>query len=221
LTTFPIKKYKASNKIKFAIPFAPNFLNSYRATKNGLKSLKQENEGMKTKIILLACILMTVLTFGTANAAIVTVHDGNPTIGMAIDELAFNGHQYSVDFSYFEGTYSGPVYDASFASAAAAAIATELNGAGVVWVGDNDVLDHLDNTFFIASGNDSGVYAYGTNTLTYDKPYGVDWESFISGNQSFSNMYATVTETAPIPGAALLFGSALVLIGAIRRRFNQ
>ena len=65
------------------------------------------------------------------------------------------------------------------------------------------------------------VYAYGTNTLTYDKPYGVDWESFISGNQSFSNMYATVTETAPIPGAALLFGSALVLIGAIRRRFNQ
>ena len=176
---------------------------------------------MKSKIIVLAGIMATLLAFGTANAALVTVHNSDASVALAIEELAFNGHQYSVDFSYFGGAYTGPVYDASLANAAAAAIAMELNASGIVWVGGNGALDNIDNTFFIACDSDSGAYSYATNTLSYDKPYGTNWESSISGNHTFSNMYATVTETAPIPGAALLFGSALIVIGAIRKRFNH
>jgi hypothetical protein len=176
---------------------------------------------MKSKIIVFMCILVTLLAFGTANAALATVNYGNSTVALAIDELAVNGHQYSVDFSYYDGAYSGPLYDASFASSAAAAITAELNAAGIIWVGNNGAPDKIDNTFYIAGDNSSGLYTYGTNTLTYNKPFGVNWKSSASYNHAFSNMYATVTETAPIPGAALLFGSALIVIGAIRRRFSQ
>jgi hypothetical protein len=175
------------------------------------------------KAIIIMCVGILLLAFTTAEAAMVKLMDSDPTVALGITGLAINGTDYDVDFSYDMSGYTGPTYDAGFASSAAAAIVNEFNtdGLGILSVGDNN---HTEYTFYIADGNSDAVYACGSNLGAYIGPQHIT--SWITGTLRPDSQYfpiaATLTQTSvPIPGAALLFGSALLMVGFVRNRFNQ
>jgi hypothetical protein len=167
--------------------------------------------------------ILMLLAFTTADAAMVRLMDSDPTVALGITGLAINGVHYDVDFLYDMSGYAGPTYDAGFASSAAAAIVNEFNtdGLGILSVGDTNQTEY---TFYIADGNSDAVYACGSNLGAYIGPQPIT--SWITGTLRPDSQYfpiaATLSQTSvPIPGAILLFGSSLVMIGVIRNRFNQ
>ena len=171
---------------------------------------------MKAKFITLVCILAALLTFTTANAASVDTFQGAGLYyATGIQSLDIGGTLYDVAFNT---SYLGP-FSEVFANAAIDAIVDAFNSNG----------NHIS---YVSNGqqmSDNGFLVPFANVFGAPVAAGVSWDDINNGEwhktgakAGWYNLYANFTPTAvPIPGAALLFGSSLVLIGFIRKRFNR
>jgi hypothetical protein len=167
---------------------------------------------MRVRIVMVLCLLVLILSFSRADASLVL---GDPWYGLQtverIQGLQINGALYDVDFN--SGAFVGDVPDEAFALSAVIAIVQEFNGdsTGIGLVRDSNT---LSNAFIVPYAGSTKLYAgYRLDGLVL---------SWTANNLQYppGNMYATF-KAVPIPATVLLFGSSLVLIGAIRRRFDK
>ena len=173
---------------------------------------------MKTRIIVFVSLLVSLLAFNAANATTVTVN-GNTYIG--IQGLEILGELYDV---YFDTAYTGADFGANFANQAVTAINSEFNS-------QNPTLHYVqgggatNDAYLIqyVPGNSGNIsYAAGA----YMSNGSQKWRPASYAPSDFSDqdpaVFANFSLSAvPIPGAFILFGSALVLVGVIKRRLNQ
>ena len=173
---------------------------------------------MKARIISIACILVALLALGSANAATVTMNNNACT---GIQGLEINGELYNVNF---DTAYSGPDLDAIFAQQAIAAINQQIasQGSNLHYVHGGGA---TNNAYMIQYIGHSIDYVAGANWQDSEQAPDA-WQSFVYTPSDFSPedpaMFASFSKiSAPIPGAVVLFGSSLILIGTIRRRFDR
>jgi hypothetical protein len=177
---------------------------------------------MKTRILTFTCILILLLTFTSADAALVmgTPYQGESSVS-GIQGLQIDGALYDVNFIY-DVNYSGPTYDLAFADSAANAIVNEFNisDPAIAWLTNNGA---YDDCFVIASDTNDSMVAYGYNNTPWESGnmWSEDYAMYAVFNTAAISdpVNAADVAHAPIPGTVVLFGSSLVLIGVIRRNF--
>lgn len=165
----------------------------------------------------LATLLMASGGWGATVETISCPVNSSLTCATRITDLVVDGVTYNVDFvrDSFDNLNSGSnfpfVNDATNGAAARDAITLALNGTSATRIdyGDVDI-----NDFFVPYQVNASVWSY-TGYCVSDDCWGEDSGPVDPANNKIR--YATFS-VVPIPASAWLFGSALLGLGAIKRK---
>ena len=171
---------------------------------------------MTNRILVITCIILSVFLYGNANAQTINYYATNTA--MSIDNLPVDSlGTYNVTFEYGSYTGSFDFTSSGDASSAADAIVGELNtDTNISMVTDDG--SNITSVFYIPYE----VIGVGTKYRQIKSDYGTSWSNEGSVNNVFiaDSMFARLMPV-PIPAALWLFGSGLLGIVGIRRKFHK
>jgi hypothetical protein len=182
---------------------------------------------MKTTRITSSLFVASLLLVASAVQGEVIRDPGDSTRAIAVENVDIGGTLYNVSFPgpteafNIYGDLPGVFPFTTFESAAAAvnAVVTELNLAGGIFAvgGSNSIFNQNFNLIYATEGTGLGAIGF----LARSFAEGEDWTFAEESDQALYNadsrVYAFV-EVVPEPSAVWLSGSALAVLGWLKRR---
>jgi hypothetical protein len=173
---------------------------------------------MKARIITYASVLVSLLALSSAKAAPVTMKSIACT---GIQGIEINIESYNV---HFDTVCAGPDIDGASPDQSITAIDEQVSGYGsnLNYVQDRGA---TNNALLIQSIGHSIYHMAGANRQDSEQrpeawlSYLYTPTNFYENNPALSANFIKLS--ASIPDVAIIFGSSLVLIGSVRRRFDQ